>query len=112
MREHATASCWVLNSPKTNQSLYQITGQVTIRETICKRQLMLTGHCIRMSADEPANQFFIYDSTSRSTKDDLSQSNFVAHSTIWRESKNNIKYVYMIKNFDYIFNYLKINLYQ
>ena len=34
----------------TNQSLYQITDQVKIRE----RQLKFTGHCIRMPTDEPA----------------------------------------------------------
>jgi hypothetical protein len=41
-----------------NQSLYQITGQVTIRE----RQLKFTGHCIRMPTDQLTNQFVIYES--------------------------------------------------
>ena len=49
----------------TNQNLYQLTGQVTLRETIRERQLKFTGHCFHMSTDEPANQFVIYESRSR-----------------------------------------------
>ena len=53
----------------TNQSLYQLTGQVPIRETIHirERQLKFTGHCIRMPTDEPANRFVIYESRIKSS---------------------------------------------
>ena len=51
----------------TNQSLYQLTGQVPLRETIRERQLKFTGHCIRMPKDEPANRFFIYESRIKSS---------------------------------------------
>ena len=46
----------------TNQSLYQLTGQVPLSE----RHLKFTGHCIRMPTDEPAYQFVIYESMIRS----------------------------------------------
>ena len=51
----------------TNQSLYQLTGQVPLRETIRERQLKFTGHCIRMPKDEPANRFVIYESRIKSS---------------------------------------------
>ena len=51
----------------TNQSLYQLTGQVPLRQTICERQLKFTGHCIRMPTDEPANRFVIYESRIKSS---------------------------------------------
>ena len=51
----------------TNQSLYQVTGQVPLHETIRERQLKFTGHCIRMPTDEPANRFFIYESRIKSS---------------------------------------------
>ena len=44
---------------ETNQSLYQLTGQVPLHETIRERQLKFTGHCITMPANEPANRFVI-----------------------------------------------------
>ena len=46
----------------TDQSLYQHTGHSPLREL----QIKLTGHCIRMQADEPTNRFVIYESKSRS----------------------------------------------
>ena len=51
----------------TNQSLYQLTGQVPLRETIRERQLKFIGHCIRMPKDELANRFVIYESRIRSS---------------------------------------------
>ena len=51
----------------TNQSLYQLTGQVPLRETIRERQLKFTGHSNRMLKDEPANRFFIYESRIKSS---------------------------------------------
>ena len=47
----------------TNQSLYQLTGQVPLHE----RQLKFTGHCIRMPTDEPTNRFVIYESRIKSS---------------------------------------------
>ena len=43
----------------TNQSLYQLTGQVPFSETIREGELKFTGHCIRMPTVEPANGFVI-----------------------------------------------------
>ena len=51
----------------TNQSLYHLTDQAPLRETIRERQLKFTGHLIRMTTDEPANRFFIYESKIRSS---------------------------------------------
>ena len=51
----------------TNKSLYQLTGQVPIRETIRERQLKFTGHYIHMPTDELANCFVIYESKIRSS---------------------------------------------
>ena len=51
----------------TNQSLYQLTGQVPLRETIRERQLEFTDHCIRMATDEPVNRFVIYESRIKSS---------------------------------------------
>ena len=51
----------------TNQSLYQLTGQVTLCKTICERNLKFTRHCNRMSTDEPSNRFFIYESRIKSS---------------------------------------------
>ena len=50
-----------------NQSLYQLTGQVPLRETIRERQLKFTGHCICMPKDELANRFVIYESRIKSS---------------------------------------------
>ena len=46
----------------TNDELYKIVQQTTIRETIRARQLKFTGHCLRMAADEPAHRFVLYES--------------------------------------------------
>ena len=62
MREHATVSLCV-----TNQSLYQLTGQVPLRETIREPQLKFTGHCICMPTDELVNRFVIYESRIKSS---------------------------------------------
>ena len=51
----------------TNQSLYQLTVQVPLRETIRERQLKFAGHYIRMPTDEPANRFVIYESRIKSS---------------------------------------------
>ena len=51
----------------TNQSLYQLTGQVPLRETIHKRKLKFTGHCIRMLKEVPADRFVIYESRIKSS---------------------------------------------
>ena len=51
----------------TNQSLYHLTGQAPLCETIRERQLKFTGHCIRMPTDEPANRFVIYESKIRAS---------------------------------------------
>ena len=49
----------------TNERLYQRVNQVPIREMIRDRPLKFTGHCIRMSADEPINRFVLYESKVR-----------------------------------------------
>ncbi len=46
----------------TNDELYKIVQQTTIRETIRARQLKFTGHCLRMASDEPAHRFVLYES--------------------------------------------------
>ena len=75
-----------------NHVTNQIIGQVKIHQTTRVSQLKFTGHCIRMPTDEPANRYVIYESSiraissTRSTKNDLNQSNFVENSTNWRES--------------------------
>ena len=51
----------------TNKSLYQLTGQIPLCETMRERQLKFTGSCIRMPTDEPAYCFFIYESRIRSS---------------------------------------------
>ena len=51
----------------TNQSMYQLTVQVPLRETIGERQLKFTFHYILMPKDEHANHFVIYDSRIKSS---------------------------------------------
>ena len=51
----------------TNQSLYQLTGQVPLRETIRERQLKFTGHCNRIPEDKPAKRFSIHESSIKSS---------------------------------------------
>ena len=46
----------------TNLILYQLTGQVLLREMFRERKLKFTGHCIRITKDETANRFVIYES--------------------------------------------------
>ena len=50
-----------------NQSLYQLTCQIPLRETIRERQLKFTVHCIRIPTDETPNRFFIYESRIKSS---------------------------------------------
>ena len=51
----------------TNKSLYQLTDQVSLRETISKCQIKFTGYCICIPTDELANRFVIYESKIRSS---------------------------------------------
>ena len=80
----------------TNQNLYQLTRQVPLLETICERQLKfiyviynwsLYPHADRRTR-QPIYHLWIKDQiifSTRSTKDYISQSNFIANSTILLE---------------------------
>ena len=75
----------------TNKSLYQLTGQVSLGETIRERHLKFTGQFICMHTNEPTNRFVIYESKIRSyfrpgSPKKTSKSKFAARSTLWRES--------------------------
>ena len=77
---------------ETNQSLYQLTSQVPLRELTRERHLKFIGHCIGNPSIRRTrstichlrfNDQLIFSTSC--TKDDTSQSNFVPHSTIWPE---------------------------
>ena len=50
-----------------NETLYHLTSQAPLCETISERQLKFTGHCIHILTDEPANRFVIYEYRIRSS---------------------------------------------
>ena len=49
----------------TNMDLYCMADEHLISEMICECHLQLTGHCLQMLTDEPANIYVIYQSTIR-----------------------------------------------
>ena len=54
----------IVQIPRDNTKLSQLTGQVPHRETICERQLKFTGHSIRMrQTNPPINLSFMYQAS-------------------------------------------------
>ena len=49
----------------TNMDLYHMADEQPISQTIQDRQLQVTGHCLRMTKDEVANIYVIYQSKIR-----------------------------------------------
>ena len=49
----------------TNTDLYRMADEHPVSEMIRERKLQITGHCLRMPKDEPANMHVIYQSKIR-----------------------------------------------
>ena len=53
----------------TNEALYKMAGnQRKVNEMVRERQLQFTGHCLRLSPDEPANIYMLYQYNIRTEK--------------------------------------------
>ena len=50
-----------------NESLYHLTGQMPLRETIRKHHIKLTGHSVLIPTEKPGIRFVMYEPKIRSS---------------------------------------------
>ena len=67
----------------TNESLYHLTGQMPLRETIRVHHLKLTGHSVLIPTEEPGNRFVMYEPKIRSSSlPEAPRTSYLIQSTI------------------------------